>query len=189
MIKANVLIHTCIPYTHARTRVSLNTYTHTRTHTCITEHIHTHTRTCITEHTRAHTRLSKKYIYWWFARVARVTLVIAFGFLPKILGGAGDLRMVLCHSMIAGSVVGTLKPYFMQKNFRREHSLAPEIPGETFTIFCFLFSWCPWNKQSNHITENLPESSVTDGGNKKEVRPSNHVIKMFSANSPNSKSV
>ena len=27
-------------------------------------------------------------------------------FCPKILGGGGDLRMVLCHSMNAGSVVG-----------------------------------------------------------------------------------
>ena len=38
-------------------------------------------------------------------------------FCPKILGGGGDLRMVLCHSLNAGSgwgyreVVGTLKFY------------------------------------------------------------------------------
>ena len=31
-------------------------------------------------------------------------------FWPKILGGGGDLRMVLYHSMKAGSVVGTLSP-------------------------------------------------------------------------------
>ena len=29
----------------------------------------------------------------------RVTLVVAFGFFPKILGGGRDLQMVLCHSM------------------------------------------------------------------------------------------
>ena len=31
--------------------------------------------------------------------------MVAFGFLPKILGGGGDLRMVLSHSGNAGSVV------------------------------------------------------------------------------------
>ena len=31
----------------------------------------------------------------------------------KILGGGKDLRIVLCHSMNAGSVVGTLKPYLL----------------------------------------------------------------------------
>ena len=41
--------------------------------------------------------------FWW---LVRVTLVVAFGFLPKILGGSRALWMVLCHSMNAGSVVG-----------------------------------------------------------------------------------
>ena len=40
--------------------------------------------------------------YWW---LARVILVAASGFCPKILGGTRHLQMVLCHSMNAGSVV------------------------------------------------------------------------------------
>ena len=32
----------------------------------------------------------------------RVSLVVLFGFCPKILGGNGDLRIVLCHSENAG---------------------------------------------------------------------------------------
>ena len=35
-----------------------------------------------------------------------IFLMARFGFLPKILGGEGQVRMVLCHSVNAGSVVG-----------------------------------------------------------------------------------
>ena len=42
---------------------------------------------------------------WW----------LLLGFCSKILGGGGDLQMVLCVSMNAGSVVGTLKSYLMQR--------------------------------------------------------------------------
>ena len=31
--------------------------------------------------------------------------MVAFGFYTKILGGGGDLQMVLCHSINADSVV------------------------------------------------------------------------------------
>ena len=32
--------------------------------------------------------------------------MVAFGFLLQILGGGGDLQMILCHSMNAVSLVG-----------------------------------------------------------------------------------
>ena len=35
--------------------------------------------------------------------------MIVFGICPKILGGGGDIQMVLCHSVNAGCVVGTLR--------------------------------------------------------------------------------
>ena len=35
--------------------------------------------------------------------VLHVTLVVAFDFLPQILGGGGDLQMILFHSLDAGS--------------------------------------------------------------------------------------
>ena len=48
---------------------------------------------------------------------ALVTLVVAFGFLNRILGGGRDLWMgLLCHSMNGGWVVGTLEPYLLQSN-------------------------------------------------------------------------
>ena len=40
--------------------------------------------------------------YWW---LVRVTLVVAFDFLPQNFGRWGNLRVVLSHSMNAGSVV------------------------------------------------------------------------------------
>ena len=85
MIKANVLIHTCIPYTYART------------HTCITEHTHTHTHT--------HTHMVVNKINLLVARSRHLSGCFWL-FAPKFLGGAGNLRMVLCHSMNAGSMVG-----------------------------------------------------------------------------------
>ena len=64
--------------------------------------------------TDIHQFLSKSYILCSVFKVSvrkyyyliRLTLVIAFGFFSKILGGYRDLQMVLCHSMNAGSVVG-----------------------------------------------------------------------------------
>ena len=60
-------------------------------------------------------------IYWW---LVRVPLVIAFGFLPKILGEGGDLRIciLIASNLNVGSVarypevVGTLEPYHMLKS-------------------------------------------------------------------------
>ena len=40
----------------------------------------------------------------------RVTLVVAFDFLPQILGGDGNLQIVPCLYMNAYWEVGTLKP-------------------------------------------------------------------------------
>ena len=40
---------------------------------------------------------------WW---LIRVTLVVAFSFCPKFLGGGEDLRLVLCCYMNAGWVMG-----------------------------------------------------------------------------------
>ena len=40
--------------------------------------------------------------------VWKVTLLVTFGFLNKILGGSRDLYMLFCHSMTAGWVVRTL---------------------------------------------------------------------------------
>ena len=57
-----------------------------------------------------------------FIRVSLVTIVVAFGLLPQILKGGGQLRIVLCNSTNEAQwweyhvVVGTLKPYYMQKN-------------------------------------------------------------------------
>ena len=58
--------------------------------------------------------LSASYLCRWIASLIiggsyRTTLVVAFGILPKILRGAGELRMVLYNSMNAGWVVETLK--------------------------------------------------------------------------------
>ena len=43
-------------------------------------------------------------LFWWFVSI----LVVAFDIYFNILGGGRDLGMVLCHSINAGSVVGTL---------------------------------------------------------------------------------
>ena len=55
---------------------------------------------------------------WW---LVRVTLVVAFNFLPQNLGGDRYLWVVLCPSMNAGSVrgyhevMGTLKHFLIQR--------------------------------------------------------------------------
>ena len=57
-----------------------------------------------------------------FISVSLVTIVVAFGLLPQILKGGGQLRIVLCNFTNEAQwweyheVVGTLKPYYMQKN-------------------------------------------------------------------------
>ena len=50
-------------------------------------------------------------MFWWFVSI----LVVAFDICFNILGDGRDLGMVLCHSVNAGSVVGTLD-YPMKKN-------------------------------------------------------------------------
>ena len=64
---------------------------------------------------------NRKNILWAMVKIFSgsciVTLVVAFGFLPQILGGGGDLRMVLCRSM----------------DIALTHAGAKELPCETST--------------------------------------------------------
>ena len=89
-----------------------------------------------------------------------VTIVVAFGFLPKQFERCMDLWMVLCPSMKSGLVVGAVKPYLRKRiclNFLHSQAagtqklqawvLAPEPLGETFTIF--FFSKCKFQNAGN----------------------------------------
>ena len=52
-----------------------------------------------------HPRKTKLHeLFYWL--LIRVTLVVAFGFCPKILGGARTYKSFFCHSMNAGSMMG-----------------------------------------------------------------------------------
>ena len=59
-----------------------------------------------------------KWLWYWLV-TRRVIFMVTFNFLPKILQGSGDNQMLLCHSLTAGWVVGTievagiLKPYLL----------------------------------------------------------------------------
>ena len=109
--------------------------------------------------------------HFYFFQYLLVALSNCFGFLPKILGGGGDIQMVLCHSINAGWVVGipwggvdTQTPpcekesvwTFCTHKWRRSKSLVPKPPCETFTNYfvisfyaeCFtpnLHTWQQWN--------------------------------------------
>ena len=74
--------------------------------------------------------------------LVRVTLVVAFGlwpFAPKFWEVVGYLQMVLN----AGSVVGTLKSYLMQKDFFWHSQVArtKSLGASACAIACALDTW------------------------------------------------
>ena len=73
-------------------------------------------------------------------------------FCLKFLGGGGNLRMVLCHSMNAGCMVGTLKPTWC--NWIPLNFLHSEVVGRHWNIFLGLAFLVPKNhlvKLSQHL--------------------------------------
>ena len=61
-------------------------------------------------------------------------------FCSKILGGGREPQMVLCQSMNGGSVVGTLKPYYIQKNLFELFALTGGGVAQNFR--------CEWSAQT-----------------------------------------
>ena len=74
--------------------------------------------------------------------------MVVFGFSLKFWGGGRDLRMVLCHSMNAGSVVGyhevvgTLMSYHMQKNLFEYFALTGGETQKNFGHKCSGYRLC-----------------------------------------------
>ena len=71
-------------------------------------------------------------MYCW---LGESLLWLLWAFCLKILGGGGDLRMLFCHSMTAGGVMGTLTPYYSQMAGMQKHlarALAPASTGATW---------------------------------------------------------
>ena len=79
----------------------------------------------------------------------KVTSMVAFGFLSQILGSGGELWMLLCHSMHAGWLVGTLELYLLCSNLfelsaltsSRDANISRSHPSHLVKLFFFFWKF------------------------------------------------